>query len=77
MFVPGEKEWTIIINSKLFTWGDYDYDKSKDVMRFNVPVTKTSKEREAFGIAFTGKNGAGKILLAWENTEIYIDFEYK
>ena len=74
--IPNEKEWTIIINSKLFTWGAYDYDESENVMMFKVPVVTTTKEREAFGIAFAGKKGKGKLLLAWETTEIYIDFKY-
>ena len=75
--IPGEKEWTIIINSKLNTWGTYNYDESKDVMRFEVPVSSISKVNENFGIAFDGKDGKGKLLLAWDKTEIYIDFEYQ
>ncbi len=74
--IPNEKEWTIIINSKLFTWGAYDYDKSKDVMRFNVPVKETTEEKEAFGMAFAGSDGNGKLLLAWDSVEILVDFEY-
>ncbi|MCK8479771.1 DUF2911 domain-containing protein [Psychroserpens algicola] len=74
--IPNEKEWTIIINSKLFTWGHFDYDESKDVMRFNVPLNKSVVEREYFGIAFTGKDGKGSLLMAWDSTEIYINFEY-
>lgn len=74
--IPNEGEWTIIFNSKLFTWGTYDYDESKDILRFKVPVTKTDKEIENFGIAFAGENGIGKLLLAWDNIEVYIPFRY-
>ena len=74
--IPNEKEWTIIINSKLHTWGIYGYDATKDVVRFNVPPTTISEARESFGIAFDGKNGKGKLLLAWENTEVFINLEY-
>src|SRR5258707_15507366 len=28
--IPEEKQWTIILNSKLGQWGAYDYDKNKD-----------------------------------------------
>ena len=34
--IPGEKEWTFIINSVWDQWGDYNYDESKDVMRFTA-----------------------------------------
>jgi hypothetical protein len=74
--IPGEEEWIIIINSKLFTWGTYDYDESKDVMMVTVPVVKVATEREDFGIAFDGENGNGKLLLSWENIEVYVDFKY-
>ncbi len=74
--IPGEKEWTIIINSALYTWGAYDYDESKDVFRFRVPAKQTEKLHEHFGIAFAGEDGKGKLLLAWAHTEVYVDFAY-
>ena len=74
--IPNENEWTIIVNSKLHTWGAYGYDATKDVLRFNVPSITISVPRESFGIAFDGQNGKGKLLLAWENTEVYINLEY-
>lgn len=74
--IPNENEWTIIINSKVHTWGAYGYDASKDVLRFKVPVLSVRDSRENFGIAFDGQKGKGKLLLAWEKTEVYINFEY-
>ncbi len=43
--IPGEKDWTIILNSELKQWGAYGYDKVKDknVLEVTVP-TKTYKE---------------------------------
>ena len=74
--IPGEKEWTIIVNSKLYTWGDYDYDASKDVLRFQVTTEQLDNEQESFGIAFAGKEGSGRLMMAWDRTAIYIDFGY-
>jgi hypothetical protein len=74
--IPGENHWTIIFNSKLYTWGAYDYDDSKDVIRFTVPVSPSKTERENFGIAFDGRDGSGILFLAWDKTEIYINFTY-
>ena len=31
--IPGEKEWTIILNSDLNTWGSYYYNDKNDVAR--------------------------------------------
>ena len=39
--IPGDGEWTIIINSK-HGWGT-QYDESGDVMRFKAKATKTDK----------------------------------
>ena len=66
--IPGKDEWTIIFNSKLDTWGHYEYDESKDVARIKVPAGKTDKEVEAFTIDFQGGNGNATMFLAWENT---------
>ena len=41
--IPGEKEWTIILNSKLNQWGAYTYDKNADVARVKI-TPNTAKE---------------------------------
>ena len=74
--IPGEKEWTIIFNTDQHTWGTYDYDSKRNILEFRVPIQKASNSREAFGIAFGGKDGKGILLLAWDTTEIYINFNY-
>ncbi|HPM29058.1 MAG TPA: DUF2911 domain-containing protein [Chryseolinea sp.] len=74
--IPGKDEWTIIVNSKLDTWGAYEYDESKDVVRFKVPSGKTDSEVEAFTIAFEGEKGTGTMMLAWENTLVKIPVKF-
>lgn len=74
--IPGKDEWTIIFNSKLDTWGAYDYDESKDVARIKVPAETNSTEVEAFTIAFDGKGGTGNMVLAWENTMVKVPMKY-
>lgn len=41
--IPGEKEWTVILNSDAKQWGAYSYKADKDVVRVTVPA-KTGKE---------------------------------
>jgi len=65
--IPGEKEWTIIINSTWDQWGAYNYDSSKDVLRFNVPAKKTKELAERMTFEVTPK---GKVTMMWENTMV-------
>ncbi len=74
--IPDKDEWTIIFNSKLDTWGHYEYDQSKDVARVKVPAGKTDSEVEAFSLWFDGGNGAGNMNLAWENTLVKVPVKF-
>lgn len=74
--IPEKDEWTIIFNSKLDTWGPYEYDETKDVARIKVPAGKSDSEVEAFTIAFDGANGTGTMVLAWENTAVKVPLKW-
>jgi len=74
--IPNKDKWTIIFNSKLDTWGAYEYDASKDVARVEVPAGKSDNEVEAFTIVFDGKGGTGDMVLAWENTMVKVPMKY-
>lgn len=76
--IPNATEWTIIFNSKLDTWGAYEYDESKDVVRFSVLVEKPAAELEAFSISFDEANGTGKsnLNIGWETTLVKIPVKF-
>ena len=74
--IPDKNEWTIIFNSKLDTWGAYEYEEGKDVVRLKVPAGKSDSEVEAFTIAFDGSKGSGNMILAWENTSVKVPLKY-
>ena len=74
--IPGEKEWTIIFNSDLNTWGAYFYNESNDVARISVPVTKVDSSIEAFSIAFTEAENGIDMHLAWDTVRVLIPFKY-
>lgn len=74
--IPGKDEWTIIFNSKLDTWGHYEYDETKDVARIKVPAGKSDSEVEVFTIAFDGGNGTATMALAWENTLVKVPVKF-
>lgn len=74
--IPNEKEWTIILNSDLDSWGAYAYDEKKDVARINVPV-KQSEELEAFSIAFEKTDNGYTMFLGWDTTLVKVPFYSK
>ncbi len=53
--IPGEKEWTVILNSVLGQSGAYDYEKneSKNVLKVTVPAKKyaSSEEKLTFKVS--------------------------
>ena len=75
--IPGEKEWTIILNSDLDFWGAYSYDQTHDVLRVKVPVTKAKSEIENFSIKF--KKGTDKeaiMMMGWDTTLVEVPITY-
>ena len=71
--IPGEKEWTIILNSDLDGWGSYNYDESKDVARIKVPATN-GDELEVFSIAFKPVDKGYHLVMGWDNTMVEVPF---
>ena len=70
--IPGEKEWTLIVNKQTGQWGT-DYDETQDLARAKMSVTKLAEPLETFAIDVkptSGKNGV--LTLAWENTQVSV-----
>ena len=67
--IPGEKEWTIIINTDVDVWGAYSYNKDNDVARATVPVTKGEDYLEPFSIAFDDN---GTMHLGWGTLRVAV-----
>ncbi|MEO9966330.1 MAG: DUF2911 domain-containing protein [Reichenbachiella sp.] len=65
--IPGEKEWTIIINSNAKQWGAYSYDKSMDVGRFTATPKALDSAVESFTIE---ANDQGVVALIWDKTRV-------
>lgn len=70
--IPGAKEWTIILNSKLNQWGAYSYDEKADITRITAPVTTGDKSIEAFSILFKEAKGGSEMILAWDKTLVNV-----
>ena len=66
--VPGKENWELILNANIDTWGLHA-DPSKDVARFTVPVTGTSRHIEYFTMVFERSPGGANLVMAWDNVE--------
>ncbi|CAG5017078.1 hypothetical protein DYBT9275_05696 [Dyadobacter sp. CECT 9275] len=69
--IPGEKEWTIIIN-KGIKWGAFSYKQDEDVLRVAVPSKKSGEFHEKMLIKASSN---GLISILWENLQV--DFTVK
>jgi len=72
--VPGDNEWTAIINKDLNVWGSYFYNEASDVVRMNVPVTSSDDFVEAFSIAFEESDNGVDMHLGWGNARVTVPF---
>jgi hypothetical protein len=64
--IPNKDSWVVILNSALGQFGAFQYDESKDVARFEVPVKASDKMHEAFTISFTEANGGTDLHMNWD-----------
>lgn len=70
--IPGEKEWTVILNEAENVWGAYSYDESKDVVRVKGAVSKSENVIEAFSMAFDGSANNAKMYLGFGNLVVTV-----
>lgn len=69
--IPGQDEWTIVINKTPEMHGTSDYTQEQDLVRFMVKPEKSARYYETFTIEVNdfGKDEAG-LFLIWENTQV-------
>jgi hypothetical protein len=71
--IPGQNEWTIIINKGAKQWGAYEYKESDDVLRIKVKAAKLKDKVETFTIQLADVYPtSARLLLTWENTTISV-----
>jgi hypothetical protein len=68
--IPGETEWTFILNSSLKQWGAYKYNeiKGNDVLQVKAPATKLSAPVEKLTITLP----ANKLVVEWDKTKVEV-----
>jgi hypothetical protein len=73
--IPYEDKWTIILNSDLFIWG-LKIDATKDVYKFDIPVSKTSYPLEYFTMTFEKSNPGINLVMAWDSVRTMLPITY-
>ena len=74
--IPGEKEWTIIINKGAAQWGAFQYDEKADVVRFKATPVQLAEHIETFTIEFNGiRDESARLDLIWDKTVVPIKLE--
>ena len=75
--IPGQENWTVILNSELGLWGAFDYDPSKDVLRVEAEANRTEQVDEAFTIQFGEvEEDSTNIIMKWDQTEVRIPVKF-
>lgn len=67
--IPGEKEWTIILNKEANQWGSYSYKPEQDAVRVKVTPVAGSQEWLSFRFEDLTMDTA-RAVLAWENLQV-------
>ena len=75
--IPGETEWTLILNKIPGQWGAYAYDDKNDVVRVKAVPAATPRPVETFaiGISDLANESAATLYLAWENVRVPVKIE--
>ena len=69
--IPGEKDWTIILNKTAKQWGAYGYKQEDDLLRVKVKPRAVDEKRETFTMQFANSTTKSTDLyLVWDHTAV-------
>ncbi|MEY3590135.1 MAG: hypothetical protein RLZZ466_655 [Bacteroidota bacterium] len=75
--IPGQKEWTLIINKN---WSQHlasEYDEKEDIVRIKVKPKKVNHTERLQYFIEMESNSSGKISVAWEKIKLEMPFTLK
>lgn len=70
--IPNEEKWTVILNSELGQWGDFEYNENKNVLTYEADVSENTDIYEGFTIQFEDITGGFNMLLLWDKVKVTI-----
>lgn len=67
--IPGENEWTVIINKQPKQWGAYTYKQADDIVRFKVKTEHLNALTETMTLGFTNVTpNSCDLQMMWEHS---------
>lgn len=72
--IPGEKEWTVIINCETNAWGAFSYDKAMDFIRIQVKSSRAAALIESLSMAFKPNSDGVSLMIGWDDRYIEVPF---
>lgn len=75
--IPGQNEWTLILNKVSGQWGAYAYDEKNDVARVKAAPVSLDQPVESFTFTFSdlANESAATLSLSWENVRVPVKIE--
>jgi hypothetical protein len=74
--IPGQDEWTVILNKVVKQWGAYSYKQSEDFLRFKEKPLNLDEKRESFTIQFANATTqSNDLYLVWDHTAVGIHMQ--
>lgn len=75
--VPGENEWTVILNSVTGQWGAYRYDSKNDIVRVTAAPVGLAEPVETFTIDVNDiRDDSATLNLIWANVKVPVKLEW-
>lgn len=74
--IPGDGEWTVILNSNLNQWGAYSYESDADVTRVTASASSGEESLEAFSIAYKDVDGGVHMVMGWDTTRVAVPISF-
>jgi hypothetical protein len=74
--IPGQDEWTVILNKIANQWGAYQYNAKDDILRVKVMPVKLAQAVETFTIDINDiRDESATLNLTWEKTRVPVKLE--
>lgn len=74
--IPGETEWTVIIDKNAKMWGAYTYDPKDDLVRFKATPVALADPVETFTIEFSDlRDTSATLNLIWDKVRVPLKLE--
>ena len=64
--IPEESNWIIVLNTNIDTWG-LKIDSTKDLQRFEIPVTRNNPKLEYLTLVFEKSRIGADLIIAWSD----------